>query len=330
VNRAVSIRGVRLRLLGHPSHEILARMAMGTGSETVQEVIEFRRPLSTPGFHVMDAENSAREWRVVSHLFYIVVFKTWRGHASMAGRTHPAAPGFVLCNRPNELMIGRPQGGLPGSFKVLEFTAELLEEWLDEQPGATLCPKWSGAVQPLEPALSAQFSHFFREFEPGASPLQLQSELLHLSEAIVQHLIAGMPARAARLVGPPIRGTARMRECLHEEGFDIDLETLAQKAGLNRFQALRSFKRRYGLPPHAYQIAVRLGQARRLLCEGSAPVEVALRCGFGDQSHFTRHFKRAYGVTPLHYACGSRRSRDGSLASNSGDPDRIVSRSDHL
>ena len=301
---------------------------MSPPNNAAQEVIGFRRPVSTPGFQMMEADNSAREWRVVSHLFYVVVFGTWRGPVSMGGRTQQGAPGLVLCQKPNELTVGRPEGGLPGSFKVLEFTPELLNEWLAEQPGNTLRPEWSAAIQALSPKVNAQFRHFFETFDAYASPLQLQSELLQLSEAMVHGLIAGMPERAARSEGPPIRGTARMRECLHEEGSSIDLETLARKVGLSRFQALRAFKRRYGLPPHAYQLAVRLGQARQLLSEGSAPVDVALRCGFGDQSHFNRHFKRTYGLTPLHYARGERRSSGVLVANGASDPERIISRSD--
>ena len=277
---------------------------------------------------MMDACNSPREWRVVSHLFYVVVFETWRGPVSMSGRTQHGAPGFVLCQKPNELTVGRPEGGAPGSFKVLEFTPELLDEWLAEQPGATSRPEWSAAIQALTPAMSGKFRDFFQAFDPIASPLQLQSELLDLSEVMVQGLIAGMPTRPARSDGPPIRGTARMRECLHEEGMNIDLETLARKAGLSRFQALRAFKRRYGLPPHAYQLAVRLGEARRLLSEGGAPLDVALRCGFVDQSHFNRHFKRNYGVTPTHYARGERRASGRSLPGDWHDPETLVSRSD--
>ncbi len=206
----------------------------------------------------------------------------------------------------------------------------MLEEWLAEQPGATVRPEWSASLQAISPDLSAKFRRFFEAFEPAASPLQLQSELLQLSEVMVHGLIAGMSERGPRHEGPPIRGTARMRECLHEEGFDIDLETLAKKVGLSRFQALRAFKRRYGLPPHAYQMAVRLGLARRLLSRGAAPVDVALECGFGDQSHFNRHFKRAFGITPLHYARGQERGSGVYLASRAldSDPDRLLSRAD--
>ena len=138
-------------------------------------------------------------------------------------------------------------------------------------------------------------------FAPAASAMEVQSQLLELSELMISELIQG--ARQPRPCGSPAsRGAARMRECLHEEGLSVDLETLAKQAGLSRFQALRAFKQRYGLPPHAYQLCLRIGHARRLLVEGAPAADVALRCGFADQSHFTRHFKRLNGVTPMQYA----------------------------
>ena len=72
----------------------------------------------------------------------------------------------------------------------------------------------------------------------------------------------------------------------------------------SRFQALRAFKRRFGLAPHAYQLRVRLGLAQKSLREGMPPAHVAAELGFVDQSHFTRHFKQLVGVTPAKYARG--------------------------
>lgn len=237
---------------------------------------------------------------------------------------------MVFCNVPNEPMVSRPDGDRPGSFNVIEFSAEVLREWLAEQRGPSARPEWIGTMQPISAELSAKFRRFFDAFEPLASPLHLQSELLEVSSAMVQGLIVGMGDRGSHFDGPPIRGTARMRECLHEEGLNIDLDTLARKVGLSRFQALRAFKRRYGLPPHAYQLAVRLGVARRMLSEGAAPVDVAMHCGFVDQSHFNRHFKRAFGVTPLQCARGAGRTSGVYLASRAIDPDpeELVARSD--
>lgn len=298
-----------------------------------QEVVGFRRSPAAPGIEVVDAEHSPREWRVACPTFAVVVFRTWSGPVRVGGRTHVGKPGVVFCNVPGEAMVARPEGNRPGSFNVIEIQTELLREWLAEQRGGALPLNWAEIMRPISAELSGKFRRFFDAFSPAASPLELQSELLELSEGMVSGLIAGGSGRSWH-EGPPIRGTARMRECLNEEGFDIDLDTLARKVGLSRFQALRAFKRRYGLPPHAYQLCVRLGQARRLLSEGAVLVDVALRCGFVDQSHFNRHFKRSFGVTPAEYArgqgAGARRSSGVYLASRSltADPAEVVSRSD--
>jgi AraC-like DNA-binding protein len=58
------------------------------------------------------------------------------------------------------------------------------------------------------------------------------------------------------------------------------------------------------MPPHAFQIDLRIGEARRLLAAGEAPAGVAATCGFADQAHFTRTFRRAVGVTPARFARG--------------------------
>src|SRR5882724_2636683 len=153
--------------------------------------------------------------------------------------------------------------------------------------------------------------------------------MLDLSEFIVSELVQG--AKQPRpIAGPPIRGAARMRECLNEEGLNLDLETLAKRAGLSRFEALRAFKRRYGLPPHAYQLCLRISHARRLLLEGAPAADVAARCGFADQSHFTRHFKRFNGVTPMQYARAHEPSalRAIGMYGSASDPSAVVGHSD--
>jgi AraC-like DNA-binding protein len=48
-----------------------------------------------------------------------------------------------------------------------------------------------------------------------------------------------------------------------------------------------------------YVIRIRMTRARRLLEEGHLSIsEVAIRCGFTDQSYFTRMFKKTYNLTP--------------------------------
>jgi AraC-like DNA-binding protein len=82
----------------------------------------------------------------------------------------------------------------------------------------------------------------------------------------------------------------------------IPLADLAAVACLSRFELVRRFRAETGLTPHAYQINIRIARARALLAEGVMPAVVAAECGFADQPHLTRAFKRAVGVTPARYA----------------------------
>ena len=79
----------------------------------------------------------------------------------------------------------------------------------------------------------------------------------------------------------------------------VSVETLAQEAGLSPAHFARAFTRSVGRPPHQHLLALRLERARALLVAADARLsDVALRTGFADQAHFTRQFRRAFGVTP--------------------------------
>jgi len=64
---------------------------------------------------------------------------------------------------------------------------------------------------------------------------------------------------------------------------------------------LRAFKKRYGLPPHAYQLCLRISHARTLLLEGASAADVAARCGFNSVDRLRRTFLKHVGATPAQY-----------------------------
>ena len=291
----------------------------------MSELVEYRRSIALPGVEVLAVRQSTREWRVIPDSYAVVVFRTWHGTARTRGQVLAAEPGLAFCNLPGELTMGNPDNA--GSFDVLQLQPEIVEQWLDEQQPSSVRPDWVKIMKPMSSPLRSNFATFFEVFEPAASAMQVQSRLLELSEGMIGELIQG--ARAPRpIAGPPTRAAARMRECLNEEGINVDLDTLAKRAGLSRFQALRVFKQRYGLPPHAYQLCLRMNHARRLLVEGSPAADVAARCGFADQSHFTRHFKRFNAVTPMQYALAHRSAPPRRASRSLRDPGAVVARSD--
>ncbi|MCY1018058.1 helix-turn-helix domain-containing protein [Pyxidicoccus sp. MSG2] len=83
---------------------------------------------------------------------------------------------------------------------------------------------------------------------------------------------------------------------------DCSLDTLAAHAGLSRFHFLRVFQAMTGQTPRQFVIATRLRMAATSLRATRTPItEVALEAGFGDLSHFTTSFARAFGVSPRAY-----------------------------
>ena len=79
----------------------------------------------------------------------------------------------------------------------------------------------------------------------------------------------------------------------------LSISRLAREADLSPAHFAHAFKRSLGAPPHRYLMRVRLERARRMLVEPGARLsDVALRAGFADQAHFTRLFKRHFGITP--------------------------------
>ena len=78
----------------------------------------------------------------------------------------------------------------------------------------------------------------------------------------------------------------------------IGLEDVAKAAGLSRYEFIRQFKAVAGVPPHQYLLQLKLDEGRKRLLRGQGIAEVAYDLGFADQSHFTRHFKTRFQMTP--------------------------------
>ena len=77
---------------------------------------------------------------------------------------------------------------------------------------------------------------------------------------------------------------------------------MARTTGMSPRAFERSFQREYGLPPQQYLKRLRIQTACRLLVETRESIaHIGLRCGFADQSHLTREFRRVTGLTPGSY-----------------------------
>jgi AraC-like DNA-binding protein len=141
--------------------------------------------------------------------------------------------------------------------------------------------------------------------DDAASPLVMEGlALLVSSKVLNQHPLLGK--------GMP-RWIGVVRERLESQHLKPPtLADLGRLVGRDAAYVAATFKRVYGKSVGTYVRHLRLWQAHRLLTtEPECPSsELAQRCGFADQSHFIRQFKRQFAVTPLAY----RQRHDGSLS----------------
>lgn len=116
-------------------------------------------------------------------------------------------------------------------------------------------------------------------------------------------------ARVDRLRGASKDMAARLEAYVAQHlGERLDLKQLARVAGYTVPHFCRVFREAFGQAPHDYVQQQRLSLARELLLRGERGVgEIAQACGFADQSHLTRCFKRHFGVTPARFRSSAAR-----------------------
>jgi len=111
-------------------------------------------------------------------------------------------------------------------------------------------------------------------------------------------------------VGSVHRAAAYLHNHIAEQ---VTLDALAHLACMSKYHLTRLFHSCYGLPPHAYQLQLRLAVAKRLLKRGMSAAAAAEAAGFAGPVHLHRHLRARYGVAPGFY--GMRRA-EVSLATD--------------
>jgi AraC family transcriptional regulator len=80
---------------------------------------------------------------------------------------------------------------------------------------------------------------------------------------------------------------------------NVSISEVAQVCNLSRGYFIRAFRETTGMTPYQWVIRKRVDRARDLLrASDTTLAEVAIACGFSDQSHFTRVFADIVGTTP--------------------------------
>ncbi|MDV5225639.1 MULTISPECIES: AraC family transcriptional regulator [Providencia] len=217
------------------------------------------------------------------------------------GENHYAPKGDIIIINADEIHTGSSAVANGWAYKAIYPTPEMFERLtLDlntENYGVT--PWFPNAVI-HDSGLASQLSLLFDLLlQPNNTLLKETLLLSSMSWLILKYNKSRLRLQDITPAKQSIQNICDLMMNSAEQ--EHSLTELATIAGFSQWHFLRQFKLHTGTTPHVFLIQARLYKAKKLLLQGLKPADVSSQCGFSDQSHFTRHFKQAIGVTPGQY-----------------------------
>jgi AraC-like DNA-binding protein len=258
----------------------------------------FRRP-ELDGVEALHATFVEHAYRPHSHpTWTIAVVEAGAAQFSVETSQERADAGELFVLEPDAVHTGMAAVPEGWTYKVLYLDPDLVGRWAEGDAAAPRTARW---IVFRDKALRDGLARAHAAFAAGQTGLSLEVPVAEAVAGLRPHL---RPFPGARRTDRPEHAAVRRAVAVLRERWNerVGLEELSAAAGLSRFELVRRFRGQVGLPPHAFQVDLRIAAARGLLRSGRPAVDVAMSCGFADQPHLTRVFKRAVGVTPAEYA----------------------------
>lgn len=215
------------------------------------------------------------------------------------GRQYDSRVGDLVLFNPDDDHDGRPGTQEGFRYTLWYVPADFVASCVDSE-GGSAGNRYFARPHVTDRQLAARFGTL------SASLAEARAESLH-AESLMRAFLGAMLGRhaerprsvAAHSGGAGGAALERVRDYIRTcYAHDMTVSDLARVAGISRAQLTRAFSAAYHMPPHVYLNAVRITQAQALIRLGMPLTDVALECGFADQSHLTRRFKGGVGVTP--------------------------------
>jgi len=215
---------------------------------------------------------------------------TLRGVQSFGyrGTTLHSKAGCAFVIHPDEKHDGRAGTDEGYGYRIAYIAPRLISEAL----GSRALPFVRDVVT-CGSALHRAICDALCTFDVPIGDLQFDDIIARLADAIA----ACEPV--PRRIEDKAESAVRIARAYLDDAPDLpSSETLERLTGLSRFELARQFRKCVGTTPHRYATMRRLDRVRNLIAADSSLADAAVASGFADQSHMTRQFKMAYGVTP--------------------------------
>ncbi|HKU94813.1 MAG TPA: AraC family transcriptional regulator [Vineibacter sp.] len=211
------------------------------------------------------------------------------------GERRLCLPGQGHILHPDETHDGGPATAEGFGYRIVYVDPALIQQALGGRPLPFVA----------DPVIDANV------FEHALPPAlwRLEDPIDDVAQVDLTAAMADMLVTAAARTSPAKGGSLRLASLLSIRDLitalpaaPLSLEALETVSGLDRWSLARQFRAAFGTSPSSFRTMRQLDQVRRLIRDGQPLATAALAAGFADQSHMSRMFKRAYGLTPARWA----------------------------
>lgn len=204
-----------------------------------------------------------------------------------------ANQGFLIC--PGEVNTYSAHRTQPWKYVWLEFDGLQAPEYLERAGLNNAQPIYRPRTSSQGEEVRDEMLYIARSAD--ASPLHLIGHLYLFLDGLVRSSATRREAPAAQLRDFYIQEAVNYMERNYQR--EITVEEIASACRLNRSYFSKIFKENMGCPPQEFLIRLRLSKATVMMKSSGASIGgIAAMCGYPNQLHFSRAFKKHYGVSP--------------------------------
>jgi AraC family transcriptional regulator len=240
-----------------------------------------------------------RQDYIILHLATPVHLTAYLGNKTVQTESIPGEFSIVPRERPMKWQVSGGRGKVLVIFLQPDLLNRLVVETLDAETHFTQVETKVVIQDPLILQLSCALKDEL-EKQGFAGQLYVDS----ISQTLGLHLLRNygvFKKKSHEAKGKLSPYTLRLvLDYIHENFLhDIRLTEIASLTYLSDYHFARLFKQTVGLPVYQYVLEKRMEYGKKLLLSGTHNVaQAALETGFADTSHFSRHFKRQFGISP--------------------------------
>lgn len=224
-------------------------------------------------------------------------------------RKYKLGPGQGFLIFPGQVTTYSAQENDPWKYTWLEFDGLRVAEYVNQAGLSQSQPIY----RPITPDQGQAVGEtmLYIAGHSNAPPLHLVGHLCLFLDGLIQSSSARKELHGGQLKDFYIQEAITFME--HNYFRELTVEELADVCKLNRSYFSKIFKENMGCPPQEFLIRLRLSKAADLMKgTGNSIGAIAAQCGYPNQLHFSRAFRKRYGLSPREWRTQNQMKRKRS------------------